>query len=236
MLLNFIVLLISFIPAAALYIWFTKHLNRPEEYVTVYKNALKAGLLCIFIVILVSGSLHVLGSVLLYPHLPPLLWRAYYSMIVLALAEELVKGGTALRVIKRSNLKLAWIDYISIMTLVALGFEIVESITYAIGTNAMQIFVRGITAMHAGFGFIMGYYYGKMKVTGNKFYGVLALLIPFLLHGIYDYTLNDQVLEVSELMVYVPILIAFFGIVLLVVIFLFTKKARNDSKYTTPIE
>jgi len=60
-------------------------------------------------------------------------------------------------------------------------------VEYALGRALLPV------SSHALFGVIMGYYIGKGKFTMPKgkwiFY---SLVIPFILHGIYDYILTMQ--------------------------------------------
>ncbi|SFC44468.1 Membrane proteinase PrsW, cleaves anti-sigma factor RsiW, M82 family [Bacillus sp. OV322] len=79
---------------------------------------------------------------------------------------------------------------------VSLGFATMENILYLVGNGVEHAFTRAIlpVSSHALFGVIMGYYIGKGKFAKSKkrAYVLLALAIPFLLHGIYDYILLAQ--------------------------------------------
>ena len=78
----------------------------------------------------------------------------------------------------------------------SLGFAAVENIIYVIAYGFGTGLFRAVTAVpgHAAFGVIMGYFFGKAKFneTVNKddnFYIILSLLVPTLLHAIYDFLL-----------------------------------------------
>jgi protease PrsW len=75
---------------------------------------------------------------------------------------------------------------------VSLGFATVENILYLIANGVEFAIGRALlpVSSHALFGVVMGYYFGKAKLSSNKaekkWIGI-ALLIPFILHGFYDY-------------------------------------------------
>lgn len=76
---------------------------------------------------------------------------------------------------------------------VSLGFASAENILYLLAHGVDMAFGRALlpVSSHALFGIIMGYYLGKGKFSTsirvkNQFL-FLSLLIPFLLHGLYDY-------------------------------------------------
>ena len=79
---------------------------------------------------------------------------------------------------------------------VSLGFATMENILYLLANGVEHAFTRAIlpVSSHALFGVIMGYYLGKAKFSTekNRFYLILALVIPLSLHGIYDYILISQ--------------------------------------------
>ncbi|MFZ7945079.1 MULTISPECIES: glutamic-type intramembrane protease PrsW [Bacillaceae] len=76
---------------------------------------------------------------------------------------------------------------------VSLGFATVENIFYLIANGIEHAMARALlpVSSHALFGVIMGFYIGKAKFTdGNKAKWVLlSLLLPFTLHGFYDFIL-----------------------------------------------
>ena len=79
---------------------------------------------------------------------------------------------------------------------VSLGFALWENISYVLSYGMSTAIVRAVTAIpgHACFGVFMGVFYGiakrceyRGKRGATKFFRLLALLIPALLHGAYDY-------------------------------------------------
>jgi RsiW-degrading membrane proteinase PrsW (M82 family) len=115
-----------------------------------------------------------------------------YTLVGIALVEEGVKYITLLyyNFPKKSfNEPYDGIIYSVVLTM---GFALVENIGYVIkdDTGATAIF-RMLTAipLHATAGIIMGYFLGKSKMESNNKTKnlILALLIPTLIHGVYDY-------------------------------------------------
>lgn len=80
---------------------------------------------------------------------------------------------------------------------VSLGFAAVENIFYLVVYGVDQALIRALlpVSSHALFGVIMGYYLGKAKFSLIEKKGKLLLasfLIPWLLHGTYNYILSVQ--------------------------------------------
>ena len=79
---------------------------------------------------------------------------------------------------------------------VSLGFATMENTLYLIANGVEYALTRAIlpVSSHALFGVIMGFYIGKAKFSTErrKFFIVLALVIPILLHGVYDFILIIQ--------------------------------------------
>ncbi|MCH1624771.1 glutamic-type intramembrane protease PrsW [Fredinandcohnia quinoae] len=80
---------------------------------------------------------------------------------------------------------------------VSLGFATVENILYLLANGVEFAVGRALlpVSSHALFGVIMGFYLGKGKFSKlelRRKWIFLALLIPFFLHGLYDYILMTQ--------------------------------------------
>lgn len=79
---------------------------------------------------------------------------------------------------------------------VSLGFAIWENISYVLSFGFGVALVRAVTAIpgHACFGVFMGVFYALARTYFNagksgvgKFFRVLAVIIPALIHGAYDF-------------------------------------------------
>ncbi|MDL0435732.1 glutamic-type intramembrane protease PrsW [Niallia sp. SS-2023] len=78
---------------------------------------------------------------------------------------------------------------------ISLGFATVENILYLVANGVEYALGRALlpVSSHALFGVIMGYYLGKGKFTMPKSKWIFySLIVPFILHGIYDYILTFQ--------------------------------------------
>ncbi|WP_042346334.1 glutamic-type intramembrane protease PrsW [Bacillus massiliigorillae] len=79
---------------------------------------------------------------------------------------------------------------------VSLGFATAENLFYLLANGVEFAFGRALlpVSSHALFGVIMGYYFGKGKFTVNqkRMFLFLAFLVPFILHGLYDYILLKE--------------------------------------------
>ena len=84
-------------------------------------------------------------------------------------------------------------DGIVYAVFVSLGFALVENILYVFSNGMSTGISRAFTAVpaHAMFGIMMGYYLGLAKFSDQKKQGlfVLAFLVPFFFHGVYDFIL-----------------------------------------------
>ena len=79
---------------------------------------------------------------------------------------------------------------------VSLGFALWENISYVMHYGFSTALVRAVTAIpgHACFGVFMGVFYGLAKrrfneggAASSKALRILAVIVPALLHGTYDY-------------------------------------------------
>ncbi|MCU6710039.1 glutamic-type intramembrane protease PrsW [Paenibacillus sp. J5C_2022] len=79
---------------------------------------------------------------------------------------------------------------------ISIGFATMENVLYAIITpvSFSSLLMRALLPVsgHALFGVLMGYYVGKAKFASgrsSKWFLAISLLLPFALHGLYDWIL-----------------------------------------------
>ena len=82
-----------------------------------------------------------------------------------------------------------WLDLVICGGIVGVGFQLLEDITYVNGDLITAIF-RAVTPFHFTFGAIMGFYTGKALESGKKGYYIPAVLIPALLHTLFDSSIS----------------------------------------------
>ena len=79
---------------------------------------------------------------------------------------------------------------------VSLGFATMENTLYLLANGVEHALTRAIlpVSSHALFGVIMGFYLGKAKFTAvrSKYFLLAAFVVPFILHGVYDFILMTQ--------------------------------------------
>ena len=227
---------LSMVPAAVLSLWLIRLKDMPEDYAKTATRSLIAGVISVLPVVACSAVLNVAGGLafgltgIRAAH--PFWYDAYYKFIVLALSEEIMKFLAMKKAVgARRSSHLEWTVF---MVLTGTGFEVIEAIPYAIGSGVPHMLVRGFTIMHAAFGLITGYFYGKSRREGKRGYAVFGILLAWFLHGLYDFTLTAEIMEVSDLVMFIPLSIAALSVVLLVVIVVFVLRARKREKYLEP--
>ena len=123
-------------------------------------------------------------------------YSLYTAFVVAALCEELCKFALLkLGSWRNRNFNYRF-DGIVYGTAVAIGFALLENVLYVAQGGISVAISRGLMAvpLHAFCGLFMGIFYGaakknsimkeRSKSAGNTF---MALFVPFLIHGIYDF-------------------------------------------------
>lgn len=231
---NILIYFLSLIPPVGIFIWLMKRPIGTENYVHGCKEALKWGLLCIFPVALGSGATDLIGRLLHISRMHDVIWQLYFNFIVLAFVEEAAKFMLFRKTLKKYEH--SWFTAMSLMVITAIGFEVLESIVYAVGASPMVMIVRGATSMHVAFGAITGYFYGKALYTGKKGYAALGFCISWLLHGFYDFCLKPSVMEVSEGFGYAALGIAVGCIGVIIWMIMVFIKGKDKEKYNKVLE
>ena len=122
--------------------------------------------------------------------------KLLYSFLGPAWGEEILKFLILYTIVLKRNEFNEPMDGIVYGVVASLGFATYENYDYVfrlaetwnIDPAQMAIW-RSYSAvpMHGLNGCIMGFYFGKYAFTADKKYLVLSLLIPFLLHGFYNF-------------------------------------------------
>jgi len=152
---------------------------------------------------LLAGALTVIPVLLLNSwlegykvHFSGLQQVGYIAFVVAAFVEESFKFIALFFIIWRSKEFNEKFDGIVYAVFVSLGFALVENIMYVTSYGETTGYMRAITAVpaHALFGVTMGYYFAfaKFGKKRNGYFLMMALFMPVLLHGIYDFLLMTQ--------------------------------------------
>ena len=230
--------LLSIIPSVLVIVWIMKRKKEDLEYKKSCKSALIRGLICVLPILALSAVLYIVSRILKATALQSvniLVYKAIYTFIVLAFAEEFVKFFSFKGLLKKRAINYSWADVVAFMVIIGTAFGLVEDIPYAIGATPVIMLVRGFTMGHLSYGFMMGWFYGKKLYTGKKRYGVLAFVLPFLLHGLYDFSLTPELLEWNDNIAFLGVALAATDLVLLALMIRFFITARKKEHYNTDL-
>jgi len=120
----------------------------------------------------------------------------YNGFVVAGFTEELFKYLAFLVIIWRNRNFNELFDGIIYASFISLGFAAIENIMYVLNSGISVAFIRAFSAVpaHALFGITMGFYFGLAKFYPDKRskYLWMAILLPILLHGVYDFFLMAE--------------------------------------------
>ena len=220
----------GFIPSIALFYWFRDLKKEDQVFHKLCNQAMMKGLLSVLPVILISGGSNLLIVLIGLRKLHPLLYQMIYNFIVLALAEETVKYLTFQTIVKKNDYPYSWTDAVVLMSTVGTGFGLIESVAFFITSNVPSVLIKGISIPHAGYGFIIGYFYGKGLKTGKKSEKWIGFVISWLIHGLYDFSLSEEFIALNEYLMLVAIALAVLDFVLLIGLIVFVKRHTAKSE------
>ena len=231
-----LVVLASVIPALLLYLWLRSLNKEKEGYRENCRKSMLNGIVSSGAIVLSCLILSIIFSLVGFDKLPPLARDAVKCFILFALMEELWKFLYFRKTLKKAVGVVSYLDVIVFMTLVGAGFGILEDIVYAFTTSVGQGIVRGVTMGHAVYGFVMGYFIAKAMRTSKNGYNVAAFLIPYFWHAIYDFTLSENLPRDQFIFDFIPVTLAFLEFIMVFVMIVFFRKARNKPEYNEPID
>ncbi|MCR5007764.1 MAG: PrsW family intramembrane metalloprotease [Oribacterium sp.] len=132
-----------------------------------------------------------------FKDLNPYLGGFLTAFLLAAVMEEVLKY-IAFRLVIRKNKEVnCWLDAIIAAIVVGIGFALFEDVTY--GMFGDGNIMRAILPVHILFQLLMGYFYGKARVTKQFGDHVLSLAVPILCHTVYDmFALSIKVLLANE--------------------------------------
>lgn len=146
------------------------------------KKTLARFLVCGIIAALINVFLPLEGDI--FFGMNPLAAGFLTAFLAAGLVEEVLKYLMFRLAIFKNKEVGTWLDAMIAAVFVAAGFGMLEDVGYVMGGDANIL--RAILPMHLLFQLVMGYYYGKARVTGQKKYHVYSLVVPILLHTVFD--------------------------------------------------
>lgn len=193
----------------------------PSNFIDVIKNALLGNL----------------APVQQYAQAETGFWQGFFraliqAFILAALFEEIAKYIVMRLCLKKPGALTNRLDAVICGAVVGLGFQIIEDLLYANGSIVSAI-VRAVTPYHFIFGMIMGYFFGKALETGKKSDHVKALLLPILVHGLFD--VSTELTKVDDMFFLLFIVVGIGMIVLSIILLLKLKKWSKENPFP-PIE
>ena len=221
-------------PSLAIYLWVRTIKKDKPGYTDGCKMSLINGFIACGPVLAMGLVFVILGNLLGIGDRSTIPGAIYRCFVVFALAEEASKFIMFKQTLKKTTCDVSWYDMVVFMTLVGTGFGILESIVYSFELGLGQAIIRGVSVAHGGYGFIMGYFYAKAIKTGKKWYVVVALVLPFLIHGFYDFGLSP-VLDEYFIFTFISVTLAAVDVALVVIMIVFFARRKDNEKYTEPL-
>ena len=196
--------------------------DKNKEPIKLLVKLFVGGILSCFLVVLVSIILGIFFPILSADFKTlNLIELIFYVFIGIALVEECCKWIFSYKIAYNDNDFEEIFDMIVYSVFVALGFAFFENLLYVYKNGFATGVIRAISAVpgHACDGVFMGYYLSLAKQSQlnqkNKLkvkYIIYSILVPTIIHGIYDYCLlTRNILFVLLLFVFV-ILVYIFAI------------------------
>jgi protease PrsW len=182
-----VLLALAFAPGTAiiLYIYLKDHHER-EPLILLLISFLYGGLSAVVTLVL-SVSLNVVLLTVPDDYVSQFI-NAFFKV---ALVEEFSKFLFVRFILFKNQNFNEPFDGIVYAVMVSMGFATLENVMYVYQYGFMTGVLRMFTAVpaHAVFGIMMGYFLGRAKFTVEQqiIYSLLALLVPTLFHGAYDY-------------------------------------------------
>lgn len=189
----------------ALYVYIRDRYEK--EPISALIKALLSGIVIVFPVVLIEGlliSLSVRGE--------GVAEALFNSFIAASFTEEGFKLA-AFMIFFWSNRNFnERFDGIVYSVFIALGFAAIENLIYVYKGGYTIGMLRALTAVpaHALFGTVMGYHLGNARFYPDRrgYNLLLAFLMPFIWHGLYDFLLMSQ--KQLLLLIFIPLLIFFW--------------------------
>ncbi len=191
---DFILVIAAVVPAVFLMIKAYRSDRLEKESPRLLWNLVKAGIFSSLIALVAERILGTLLNLALPQNSHAYNLILYFGIV--AFAEE----GAKYFMLRRNSWKSPEFncryDGVVYAVFVSLGFALWENISYVMSYGFTTAILRALTAIpgHACFGVFMGVFYGIAKkydyanTQGRmKFFNILSIVVPALLHGAYDY-------------------------------------------------
>lgn len=224
------------IPSLIVLFWLRNSLNKQNAlYKKNCDRMLVSGLLTVFPVMLLSGCTVLILWLSGLNSSHPVLYAALYAFLTFALSEELSKFYMFRRKLKKIEGEHSWLDLIVYSTIVGIGFGLLESIVYGLTSNPVMMLIRGLSIPHGGYAAIVGYFYAKGIKENKRSCTVIGILISFLIHGLYDFSLTKEIETLTDISGFIAVTLAVLDLVIIIALIIFIRKNKNNALYTEPL-
>jgi len=230
--------LLAIIPSIVLLVYIYKKDKIEKEPKKLLFKCFLWGIIIIIPVIIIE---QILESVLgLFATSGSFFYALCDGFIVAAFSEELFKYlALKLKTWKSPDFDYSF-DGIVYAVFVSLGFATFENILYVLEGDISTAFLRMFTAVpgHAYDAVFMGYFYSKAKkaeIDGDillcKKYKRKALLVPILMHGIYDSLISFDAEVAGDTVVTMGLFLWFLFVIgtFIITVNLVSKASKNDA-------
>ncbi|MBQ8659337.1 MAG: PrsW family intramembrane metalloprotease [Bacilli bacterium] len=193
-----VLLVLSVLPSIILGWYIYKNDRLEKEPTPLLIKLLLGGLGSVILTLIISGILQAFVPALEDYSNYNAVGIFFYSLLFVGLTEEFCKW-IFLKSMTWKNKAFGHIyDAIVYAVFVSLGFATIENILYVFSGGLSVAILRAIFSVpgHTFFGVFMGYFYGlakKHEIINDKKkkakYLILSIIVPALLHGIFDFCL-----------------------------------------------
>ena len=228
---NIILIVAAVVPAIGLMIYVYKADHLEKESPAMLWRLVIGGVLSSLIALVLEKVLSLLLNLTVSS--ASAAYNIILYFIIVAFSEEGAKYFMLRRLSWRSPEFNCQYDGVVYAVFISLGFAIWENISYVLSYGFATAVVRAVTAIpgHACFGVFMGVFYALAKKYSlrqqkgqSTLFHVLAVVIPGLLHGTYDYIATKE--DTSFNWVFIV-----FVVILFVISFLLIRKVSRSDKF-----
>ena len=162
----------------------------------------------------------------------PTVFHAFVSaFLTAAIVEEGLKYLAMRLCLRKPGTVKTRMDAVVCAAIVGLAFQVIEDLVYA--GDMMTTLFRAVTPFHFVFGVIMGYYYGLSLISGKKSDRAKALLIPILIHGLYDFSI--QCLKVNDMYIIFTLIMLVLMLALTIFMIVRIRKWTREGTLDEPL-
>lgn len=179
------------------------HKDKNKEPLALLIKLFLSGFLSCFLVLIASDLLKIVFPFMISTENRTIIETILYTFIGIALVEETCKWIMVMLVGYTQNEFDETYDILIYSVFVSLGFAFIENIIYVINLQSLKTaLVRAISAVpsHACDAVFMGYFLSiakqyalRKEKSKEKKYIILSIIIPTILHGLYDFLIMSNI-------------------------------------------